>query len=114
MSVAADHRGIIVQGSNFPTSGMPVYLYAYGTNGGAKTFLASGSVVPRTTRSTDPVCFYACNAGDFWTELYQAYDPCSGGGYSQIEVDAWTYTSSFQRYEAATATVTATCSVPPR
>jgi len=111
ISVGAAYANISITGWNFSTSGRLVQLDVYGVQGGSKTPLVSTTVTPATTGSPSPPCLIACAAGSFWTEVAQANDPCGGGGFQQIEVDASTTGPRGRWYQVTSVTTTATCPV---
>jgi hypothetical protein len=111
LSVGAAAADISITGWNFSTSGRSVQLDVYGLQGGSKTSLVSVLVTPATTSSASPPCLIACAAGSFWIDEAQPNDPCGGGGFQQLEVDASTTGPRGHWYRVASVVTTATCPI---
>jgi hypothetical protein len=107
--LSATNHWITVSGYNFSTRGSPVVLDAFGLKGGHKTFLAQALVTPLTKAPHLSPCLVGalCYAGGFSVpNMQQPGDPCLGGGFAHIEVDAWT------SHLAASARATVSCPPP--
>jgi len=115
LQVSASHTTITADGAGFSTSGRAVTLYAYGLAGGTKTPLGQTNVTPSTTSQSSPPCILGalCNAGSIIANAFatQRQDPCVSGGFSQVEVDAWTHGPLGRWYRAATARATVACQI---
>ena len=109
LSVGAAYANISITGWNFANTGRVVQLDVYGLQGTSKTPLVSTLVTPATTSSASPPCLIACAAGSFWIEEAQANDPCGGGGFQQIEVDASTTGPRGRWYRVTSIVTTASC-----
>ena len=94
LSVSATHRSITIAGSNFPSNGRKVALYAYGMRGARKTLIGTASVSSSSFKVTS---------------IAQKKGPCGAGGFKHLEVDAYTTTSAGQWFEAAKARATVAC-----
>jgi hypothetical protein len=111
LSVGAANANISITGWNFSASGRAVQLDVYGLQGTSRTPLVSVLVTPATTSSPSPPCLIACASGSFWIEEAQPNDPCGGGGFQQIEVDASTTGLRGHWYRVASVVTTATCPI---
>ena len=116
IAVTASHAWIAVDGSHFSTSGRAVRLYAYGIVGGAKHLITSARVTPQESTVFKPgqICLLGvlCHPGSFIVNLRQPFDPCAVGGYSHIEVDAWTTGTLGHSYEATWSRTLVACPPP--
>ncbi len=118
IEVFANHTGISVNGSRFPTTGEQVRLVATGLGSGTPAgFTDSTTVTPRRTPMSVHPCLLGvyCNAGTFYeANMSQPHDPCGGGaGFMRVRVDA-TMRGPHGECEAAQATVSNRCLAPPR
>ena len=91
LELIGQYQTVYVDGYHFVTNGQPVTLRAFGLAGGQKVFLGSVQRTPDV------------QTGNLGWEFMQAGDPCTGGGYAQIEVDA--FLPRFALAQTASATI---------